>query len=119
MKKYTIKRINCREGIIQEVTTDGSKKDGEVQDYGKCLDWVLQNQVELRAYKIARLLHRKNAKRRLLKVIYVENADDAIRTFDETLFLGPDADYQLLTGDWKLIAHKTVINNVQGFTIII
>lgn len=118
MKKYSIKRINPREGFIQEILEDGSIKNGEVQEYGKCLDWVLQNQKELKAYKIARILHRRNAKRRFIKTFYAEYKEDAIRQFDIMEPDASDADYQLLTGDWKLIAHKMVVNKISGMTII-
>lgn len=123
-KQLKIERVNPTDGrvwsldingIMQPVLIDGSY----VATYGKCVDYINKNQTDLKAYKIARILHRKNAKRRTLSTVYLMNNHDAVQYFGQLVFQGPDAKYQLLTGDWKLIAEKTVINNVQGQTIII
>lgn len=103
-------------GIMQPVNVDG---EGYIVSYGKCMDYVSKNQAELKTYKIARILHRKNAKRRTFSTIMMQDNNAAIQYFDQFEFTGPDARYELLTGDWKILAHKDVINNINGMSIII
>ena len=120
-KKYSIERVSPTEGVVSVITTAGNKKYAtDVIKYGECMDFVAKHQKELKVYKIARILHRKNAKRRFIASIYAEDKNEAIRFFDtELIVYEANADYQLLTGDWKMIAEFKVVNNVRGITTII
>lgn len=124
VKELKIERVSPTEGRIWRITIDGKMDpvaiDGiYITTYGKCVDYINSNQKNLKAYKIARLLHRKNARRKTIQTFYVMDDNAAIQYFGNLLFQGPDATYQLLTGDWKLIAEKGVINNIQGQTRIV
>ena len=119
MKKYTVTRKSPTTGIIFQLMEDGKSValTGE-EKYGWCLDWVFAHQRELKVYKVARILYRKNGRRRFVKSFYTENQDEAIRLFDHLEDIVPDATYQLFTGDWKIIAHFMVVNGQRGQTII-
>ena len=119
MKKYAITRKSPTTGLIVQLMEDGSIKAISSEcSYGKCLDWVMQHQRELKVFKVARILDRKNAKRRLMKSFYSEDKKEAIRLFDEMDDANMDATYQLLTGDWQIIAHFMVVGGQRGMTII-
>lgn len=119
MKKYSITRTSPTTGRIIQLMEDGTKEAiTRDEKYGWCLDWVMQHQKELKVFKVSRILNRKNAKRRLVKSFYTEDRNEAIRLFDEMDGLSMDATYQLLTGDWKVIAHFMVVNDQRGMTII-
>lgn len=120
MKKYTIERTDPTHGRIMELTMEGRKEFiTEDKEYGSCMDWIAKNQEELKVYKIARILRRKNAKRRFVSSIYASNNHAAIVYFD-TIFNPPEqnASFQLLTGDWKIIADFTVQNGERNVTIL-
>lgn len=118
MKKYSIKRTDCRSGTIFQTGSDGKKFFLKSDDYGKCLDWVLKNQKELKVFKVARILHRKNAKRRYVKSIYVEDLAQAVTIFENMDVTEPDVTYQLLTGDWKLVASFMIVNKERSITVM-
>lgn len=120
MKKYTIERTDPTHGRIMELTMEGRKEFiTEDKEYGSCMDWIAKNQEELKVYKIARILYRKNAKRRFVTSIYAKDNNDAVAYFD-TEFNPPEpnAEFQLLTGNWKIIAMFTVTNGDRNFTIL-
>ena len=123
MKKYTIERTDPVHGRVMKRTADGSiiqvvPEIKQEMNYYDCMKWVQQYQKELKVYKIARILHRKNGKRRFVASIYAEDNNEAIRYFDDLFITESNATYQLLTGDWKIIAHFMVVNNVRGTTIL-
>ena len=119
MKKYTIIRTSPTTGTINQLMENGEVKViSNDWSYGKCLDWVIEHQRELKVFKVARILDRKNAKRRLMKSFYTEDKKEAIRLFDELDDVNVDATYQLLTGDWQIIAHFMVVGGQRGMTII-
>lgn len=119
MKKYTITRTSPTTGTINQLMENGEVKAiSNDWSYGRCLDWVMQHQRELKVFKVARILDRKNAKRRLMKSFYTEDKKEAIRLFDEMDDANVDATYQLLTGDWQIIAHFMVVGGQRGMTII-
>jgi hypothetical protein len=118
-KKYTIERTDPTHGRIAELTIEGKKNFiTDIAEYGSCMDWVAKHQKELKVYKIARTLHRKNGKRRFIGSIYAEDTNQAVRYFDDLPVTESDVTYQLLTGDWKIIAYFMVVNNVRGLTTL-
>ena len=119
MKKYTIERTDPVHGRVMERTINGDLAQVVPEsNYYDCMKYVKQNQKELKVYKIARTLRRKNGKRRLVASIYAEDNNEAVHYFDNLIITESDAAYQLLTGDWKIIAHFMVVNNVRGTTIL-
>lgn len=73
--------------------------------YKECVAYVQENQTPLTIYKVARILPRKNAVRKLFKKFLALNEDDAKATFYDICKMTDDGStLQLLTGDWKLIA---------------
>lgn len=118
MKKYFIQRKTPTIGEIFQTNPDGKKEYIRTGLYGECLDWLLKNQKELKTYKVARILHRKNAKRRYVKTFYVENFEEAVTLFGNLDVQEPDVTYQLLTGDWKLVASFIVVNKERSIVVI-
>ena len=119
MKELSIIRLTPTTGRVLRMNWEGKRIPVDrPQNYGKCLDYVLQNQKELKVYKVSRILHRKNGKRRLFCSIYAADNNEAVRFFDLLTLPDPDADYQLTTGDWKMIGHCKIVNGVRGNTII-
>ena len=119
MKKYIIVRTDPVHGQVMERTINGDLAQVTPDcNYYDCMKYVQENQKELKVYKIARILRRKNGKRRFIASIYAEDNNEAIRYFDNYIITEPDVTYQLLTGDWKIIAHFMVVNNVRGTTIL-
>ena len=119
MKELSIIRLTPTTGQVLRMNWEGKRIPVDrPQNYGKCLDYVLQNQKDLKVYKVSRILHRKNGKRRLICSIYAEDNNEAVRFFDLLTLPDPDADYQLTTGDWKIIGHCMVVNGIRGNTII-
>ena len=119
MKELSIVRLSPTTGQVLRMNWEGKRIPVDrPQNYGKCMDYVLQNQKDLKVYKVSRILHRKNAKRRLFCNIYASDNNEAVRFFDMLTFTDTDADFQLTTGDWKMIGHCKVVNGVRGNTII-
>ncbi len=120
MKKYTIRRTDPVHGRITGITITGDKEFiTEEMGYGSCMDWIERNQKDVKIFKIAKTLHRRNGKRRLFKSIYAEDANEAIRYFDKMEVQEPDVTYQLLTGDWKVVACFMVRNGERELTTIV
>lgn len=119
MKQLSIIRLTPTTGQVLCMNWEGKRIPVDrPQNYGKCLDYVLQNQKEVRVYKVAKTLHRKNGKRRLLCSIYAHDNNEAVKFFDLLQLPDTDANYQLCTGDWKVIGHCMVVNGVRGMTIL-
>lgn len=79
----------------------------DIMPYWQALQYMRENQETASVYKIARILNRRNAKRRLVHRILCEDKNKAIQIFnkyceDEKT----DCRLQLLSGDWQLIAQK-------------
>lgn len=108
MKRLFIKRVNANIGIVysygryfEEVPVTGPEV------YVACKAYVKENQEELTIYKIGRILNRKNAKRTLDKTFLAADEDEAMSTFIDYCAAHEDSStYQLLTGNWKLIAER-------------
>ena len=117
MKRFSIERTDPVNGRIIRVDIEGNRKVlPDIMPYGKCMDFVARHQEELKIYKIARTLHRRNGKRRFIKSIYASSQNEAVLYFDNMYVPESDATFQLLTGDWKIVAHFMVVNNVRGLT---
>lgn len=117
MKRFSIERTDPVNGRIIRIDIEGKRKAlPEIMPYGKCMDFVASNQEELKVYKIARTLHRRNGKRRFIKSIYASSQKEALLYFDDMDVSESDVTYQLLTGDWKIVAHFMVVKNVRGLT---
>ena len=109
MNKYSIKRIDCNSGYVEMITQTGEKmRCTEPMNYEKCMNFVKQNQTNLRVYKVGKYAIRKNAVRHLHGCIYEENDEYAKAYFHGRY----DMDVQdalipyrleLCTGDWKVI----------------
>lgn len=109
MNKYSIKRVNCIEGIVEEITPEGEKQQcTDLIPYNRCMDYVKENQVELRVYKIGKYSYRKNAVRHLAGCIYAESPEAAKSYFHDKYDLEVQLSensyrLELCTGDWKVI----------------
>lgn len=106
MKQYFIRRTgpntgqvlqNGPHGFVEEVTPE--------MPYNDCRIFILQNQRDLRVYKVAELKNRKGSKRRLLSRILAPDLNRAVIYFSEVCdgFKATDSTIQLYTGDWKLL----------------
>lgn len=120
MKQLSIIRLTPTTGQVLCMNWEGKRIPVDrPQNYGKCLDYVLQNQKELKVYKVSRKLKRRNGKRRLFCTIYAEDSNEAVKFFDLLTFpADPDATYQLHTGDWKIICYCMIANGERTQTII-
>lgn len=119
MKELSIVRLTPTTGQVLRMNWEGKRIPVDrPQNYGKCMDYVLQNQKDLKVYKVSRTLHRKNGKRRLVGTIYAHDQEEAVRFFDMWKSDELDATFNLHTGDWKNIAHFTVVNGVKGKPIL-
>lgn len=106
MKRLEIIRVDPNMGYVVRLDDTLQKiKVTEILPYKSCMAYVMENQEEATVYKIGKIANRKNAKRRYDSRILAENDDDAIRKF--TLMPKDNTStYQLLTGDWKIIAER-------------
>lgn len=106
MKRLEIIRVDPNMGYVVRLNDTLQKiKVTEILPYKSCMAYVMENQEEATVYKIGKIANRKNAKRRYNSRILAENNDDAIRKF--TLMPKDNTStYQLLTGDWKIIAER-------------
>lgn len=75
-------------------------------DYLKCRQFLESHREErLTIYRVAYISDRKNAKRHLDTNIYIEDLTSALFYFEARCILD-NYTYQLLTGDWRLLAEK-------------
>ncbi|MBR5584275.1 MAG: hypothetical protein IKW21_07085, partial [Lachnospiraceae bacterium] len=82
------------------------------------MDYVLENQSDIKVYKVSRTLARRNGKRRLLRSIYAHDHNEAVKFFDMCDFGAINGMYMLHTGDWKPIAHCFIRKEKREMTII-
>ena len=106
MKRLEIIRVDPNTGYVVRLDDNLQKvKITEILPYKSCMIYVMENQEEATVYKIGKIANRKNAKRRYDSRILAQDDNDAIRKF--TLMQKDDTSvYQLLTGDWKIIAER-------------
>ena len=106
MKRLEIIRVDPNTGYVVRLDDNLQKiKITEIIPYKSCMAYVMENQEEAKVYKIGKIANRKNAKRRYDSRILAQDDNDAIRKF--TLMPKDDTSvYQLLTGDWKIIAER-------------
>lgn len=109
MNKYSIKRVNCIEGIVEAINMDG-KKDlvTDLMSYDRCMEYVKQHQIEIRVYKIGKYSYRKNAVRHFAGCIYADSPEAAKSYFHDKYDLEVQLSensyrLELCTGDWKVI----------------
>lgn len=105
MKRLHIKRTDANYGIVfalgrffEEVPVT------PLLPYKSCMAYRMENQEELKIYKVGRILNRKNAKRTLYKRFLAKDDKEAMSTFLDILknYEGSGEDMlQLLSGDWK------------------
>ena len=106
MKRLEIIRVDPNMGYVVRLDDNLQKvKITEILPYKSCMAYVMENQEEAVVYKIGKIANRKNAKRRYDSRILAQDDNDAVRKF--TLMPNDDTSvYQLLTGDWKIIAER-------------
>ena len=106
MKRLEIIRVDPNMGYVVRLDDNLQKvKITEILPYKSCMAYVMENQEEATVYKIGKIANRKNAKRRYDSRILAQDDNDAVRKF--TLMPKDDTSiYQLLTGDWKIIAER-------------
>lgn len=106
MKRLEIIRVDPNTGYVVRLDDNLQKiKITEILPYKSCMAYVMENQEEATVYKIGKIANRKNAKRRYDSRILAQDDNDAVRKF--TLMPKDDTSiYQLLTGDWKIIAER-------------
>lgn len=106
MKRLEIIRVDPNMGYVVRLDDNLQKvKITEILPYKSCMAYVMENQEEATVYKIGKIANRKNAKRRYDSRILAQDDTDAVRKF--TLMPKDDTSvYQLLTGDWKIIAER-------------
>ena len=106
MKRLEIIRVDPNMGYVVRLDDNLQKvKITEILPYKSCMAYVMENQEEAVVYKIGKIANRKNAKRRYDSRILAQDDNDAVRKF--TLMPKDDTSvYQLLTGDWKIIAER-------------
>ena len=106
MKRLEIIRVDPNMGYVVRLDDNLQKvKITEILPYKSCMAYVMENQEEATVYKIGKIANRKNAKRRYDSRILAQDNTDAVRKF--TLMPKDDTSvYQLLTGDWKIIAER-------------
>lgn len=106
MKRLEIIRVDPNMGYVVRLDDHLQKvKITEIIPYRSCMTYVMENQEDAKVYKIGKIANRKNAKRRYESRILAHDDNDAIRMF--TLMPKDDTCvYQLLTGDWKIIAER-------------
>lgn len=108
LQKYFIKRTSPNTGIVYAWTMHCKTIDvSENMSYTECKHFVKEHQEELKVYKVARILNRKNAKRTLYEKVLAADSDEALCGFYEICKREcDDSRLQLLTGDWKIIAER-------------
>ena len=106
MKRLEIIRVDPNMGYVVRLDDNLQKiKITEILPYKSCMAYVIEHQEEAAVYKIGKIANRKNAKRRYESRILAQSDADAIRMF--TLMPKDNTSiYQLLTGDWKIIAER-------------
>ena len=108
MNRLFIKRASPNTGIVysygrffEEIAVTAELP------YVQCKDYISRNQEDLKIYKVARILNRKNAKRTLYKRFLAADEDEAKTAFVDICRESEDGTVlQLVTGDWKIIAGK-------------
>lgn len=111
VNKFRIQRVNPTMGVIYQKMWDGSEEPiSTPMEYSKCLLFVQEKQKKLKAYKVMEIYKRVNAKRHVKEYIYAEDNNEALEGFDRfiTQYGKDNVHYELLTGDWKLIATRRI-----------
>lgn len=107
VSKFVIERLSPNTGRVWEIGILGTKRPVSAEmDYIKCRQFLEAHREErLTIYRIAYISGRKNAKRHLKTNLYAEDLRHALHEFDQIDILDKTT-YQLLTGDWQLLAEK-------------
>ena len=107
VSKFVIERISPNTGRVLEIGALGTRRPVSAEmDYFKCRQFLEAHREErLTIYRVAYISGRKNAKRHLNTNLYVEDLGKALYAFKQRCILD-DTTYQLLTGDWRLLAEK-------------
>lgn len=106
MKRLEIIRVDPNTGYVVRLDKDFRKiKVTEILPYRSCMAFVLEHQEEANIYKIGKIGKRKDARRKLEGRILASDEPEAIRIFNKMNF-DDGITYQLLTGDWKIIAER-------------
>ena len=105
--RFVIERLDPVNGRVMEIQPFGQRSPvtGPMA-YEDCREFLQQHKdMKLVIYRMAKISDRKNAKRHLDTNIYAEDLGNALYYFSQRCILH-DTTYQLLTGDWQLIAEK-------------
>ena len=105
--RFVIERTGPTTGRVMEIQPYGQRSavTGEWK-YEDCRKYLESHKDDkLIIYRMAKILDRKNAKRHLDTNIYAEDLGNALYHFMQRCIL-EDTTYQLLTGDWQLLAEK-------------
>lgn len=106
MKRLEIIRVNPNIGYVVRLDKDFRKiKITEILPYRSCMAYIQEYQEEGTIYKIGKIGKRKDARRKLERRILALDDNEAIRIFSKMNF-DDGITYQLLTGDWKIIAER-------------
>ena len=115
MKRLEIIRVDPNMAYVVRLDDQMRKvKQTDILPYRNCMAYVMEHQEDATIYKIGTFSKRKDARRKLYGRILAADDNDAVRIFNKII---PDDGciYQLLTGDWKIIAQR----NQDGLTTII
>lgn len=105
MKELWLDRVSVNRARVIRRNEHGSKEPATGEMDVRDAQWyIVKNQRDLKIYKIAYILPRKNGIRHLRGAYYFATDEDAIKYF-ETVSM-PGYILQLLTGDWRLLAQK-------------
>lgn len=106
MKRLEIIRVDPNTGYVVRLDKDFRKiKITEILPYRSCMAYVLEHQEEATIYKIGKIGKRKDARRKMDGRILAADEKEAIQIFNKMDF-DDGITYQLLTGDWKIIAER-------------
>lgn len=106
MKQYFIRRTGPNTGQVIENGPFGEEIEATKEmPYSDCRTFILQNQRDLRVYKVAILRKRMGAKRRLLSRILAPDLNRAVIRFAQICdkYTATNDTLQLYTGDWSLL----------------
>lgn len=104
MNRLRIRRTDPTHGVVEAIDITGIYHDlTDIMTYKECKGILMLHQSEVTIYRIACIADRKNARRRFDRNIYAQSREQAIEFFT-SLCWDEHKEYQLLTGDWKIIA---------------
>lgn len=112
MNKFRLQRVEpTTHAVIYQKMWDGSEEPISTRlPYSEAMRFIQQNQKELKTFKVMEIYNRKNARRHVNSMIYAEDKNEALEGFDRFLskYAKDNVNYELLTGDWKLIATRKI-----------